>query len=201
MDPAVLARVRAPVFDRALALVLESEGGWSDHPSDPGGATMRGVTLRTYAAWCAARGLPTPDAGRLRAIPDDHLRAVYRDLYWSPIRADHMAPALAYVAFDGAVNHGSTPAPTALPQILQRALRHAGRPVAVDGRIGPQTLAALAAVPTRTMVRELVAARGAQYGRLDHLQAAFLDGWMRRLAHVHERALGMLDGAQLDGAL
>ena len=35
-------------FAACLAQVLLSEGGWSDHPADPGGATMKGITLATY---------------------------------------------------------------------------------------------------------------------------------------------------------
>ena len=45
-------------FERSLAVVLRFEGGWSNHPSDPGGATMKGVTQEVYDRWRAKRGEP-----------------------------------------------------------------------------------------------------------------------------------------------
>lgn len=44
-------------FLRAFALVLRSEGGWSDNPADPGGATMKGVTLATFRRYINSKGL------------------------------------------------------------------------------------------------------------------------------------------------
>ena len=46
-------------FERALAVVLRFEGGWSNHPRDPGGATMKGVTQKVYDRWRSKRGEPT----------------------------------------------------------------------------------------------------------------------------------------------
>ena len=35
-------------FERCLSEVLQHEGGWADDPHDPGGATMRGITIGTF---------------------------------------------------------------------------------------------------------------------------------------------------------
>jgi lysozyme family protein len=88
-------------FARALSLVLKHEGGWSDHPSDPGGATMKGVTLATYR-----RYKPGATKEQLRAIDNSTLAFIYRAGYWNPIGGDTLASGVDYAAFDFAVNSG-----------------------------------------------------------------------------------------------
>lgn len=90
-------------FDRALAWVLRWEGGYSDHPDDPGGATNMGITQSTYDAWRSARGLPRRS---VRDITRDEVAQIYRERYWQPTGCDGMPPALALMAFDCAVNQG-----------------------------------------------------------------------------------------------
>jgi lysozyme family protein len=92
-----------PDFDHALALVLKHEGGWSNHKADPGGATMRGITQRTYDTYRRGQGLPKQT---VRDIATDELRDIYKSMYWDVIQADKLPPALALVAFDCAVNQG-----------------------------------------------------------------------------------------------
>jgi lysozyme family protein len=88
-------------FQRSLSLVLKHEGGWSDHPSDPGGATMKGVTLATYR-----RYKPGATKEQLRAIDASTLAFIYRAGYWNPIGGDTLAPGVDYAVFDFAVNSG-----------------------------------------------------------------------------------------------
>jgi lysozyme family protein len=97
-------------FDRALALVLRHEGGWSDHPSDPGGATMKGVTLATYRRYINAKG--TKDD--LRHITNAQLATVYRKHYWQKVGCDGLASGVDYATFDFAVNSGPVRARTYL---------------------------------------------------------------------------------------
>ncbi len=73
-------------FERALALVLKHEGGYVDHPADPGGATNRGVTRATLAAW---RGRPVSKA-EVRALTRLEASAIYRKNYWDAVRADEL---------------------------------------------------------------------------------------------------------------
>lgn len=89
-------------FQQALAFTLQFEGGWSDHPRDPGGATMKGVTLAVY------RGFKGRDVSKteLRNIPDADLHAIYMQNYWHAVYADGLAPGLDACMFDFAVNSG-----------------------------------------------------------------------------------------------
>lgn len=91
------------VFDRALSFVLLWEGGYSNHPDDPGGATNRGITQSTYNRWRKSKNLPEQD---VRNITDDEVKAIYYEWYWKPLQVDDANPALAIIAFDSAVNHG-----------------------------------------------------------------------------------------------
>ncbi len=105
------------MFETALAFVLRWEGGYSDHPQDPGGATNYGITQRTYDAWRKRQGLPTRP---VREISMEEVQAIYRDRYWKPLPARYAEkdPALALALFDFAVNSGVGTA--------RRALREAG---------------------------------------------------------------------------
>ena len=52
-------------FEASLPFVLRWEGGFVDHPNDPGGRTNKGVTQKVYDAWRKRQGLPVrrPQAG------------------------------------------------------------------------------------------------------------------------------------------
>jgi lysozyme family protein len=89
-------------FDRAFALTLRHEGGWSDHPKDPGGATNLGVTIGTLSAWL---GRPATKA-EVRALTPDTVKPIYRRNYWDAIGADRMEPGFDFACYDLAVNSG-----------------------------------------------------------------------------------------------
>lgn len=89
-------------FERCLALVLVHEGGWADHPRDPGGATMRGVTLATFRQHYGADR--TKDD--LRRITDAQLSRIYRVGYWNKVGCDRLANGVDFAVFDFAVNSG-----------------------------------------------------------------------------------------------
>lgn len=103
-----------------LALTLREEGGYSNDPRDPGGATMKGVTRAVYDAWRRDRGLALRD---VRQISDAELQEIYRSGYWAPVGAGALAAGLDLSAFDFAVNSGPPRAKKALAQV-------AGLPVA-----------------------------------------------------------------------
>ncbi len=86
----------------ALAFTLKYEGGWSDHPKDPGGATMKGITLATYRAWLDKPVTKT----ELRNIPAHHVEAIYRQRYWNAVRGDMLPSGYDACMFDYAVNSG-----------------------------------------------------------------------------------------------
>ena len=170
----------AAVFDEALRHVLEMEGGFSDDPHDPGGPTNKGITLRVLAAW---KGV-APDSSltaELRRIPDGTVRDIYLQRYWRPAHCDELSPQLAFFHFDAAVNHGVTGA----MRLLQRA---AGTDA--DGEIGPNTRAAVAAIPATELIRRYADVRRARYRALPHFWR-FGRGWLARVDKTLALALAL----------
>lgn len=162
-------------FQTVLPDVLKHEGGWADHPADPGGATMQGVTLATFRRYYG-RGRTKAD---LRGITRAQLEAIYRKGYWSPVHAEQMWPGLDRCAFDGAVNSGPS-----------RGLRWVQKGVGAkaDGKWGPQSLAAIQDTVGR--VKAVQRACAARMGFLQGLRhwKTFGRGWSRRVAEVEAKA-------------
>lgn len=163
-------------FEKSLALVLEHEGGWSNHPSDKGGATMRGVTQAVYDAYRKVRG-----RGRqsVKFITDDELRAIYKFQYWDKVHGDFLPAGLDYAVFDFAVNSGVGRASKYLQAVLG---------VAQDGQIGARTLAAI-----HTPIHTINALCDRRMGFLRNLVTfrTFGKGWKRRVQSVRAEALEM----------
>jgi lysozyme family protein len=88
-------------FARSLSLVLQYEGGWADNPKDPGGATMKGITLSTFRRW-----FPKATKADLKAISDENVATIYRADYWKPIGGDALASGVDLATFDASVNSG-----------------------------------------------------------------------------------------------
>lgn len=160
-------------FHRALQQTLHHEGGWSDHPRDPGGATMKGVTLKTYSAFLGRQA--TKD--ELRKISDEHLERIYRTGYWDAVRGDDLPAGIDMMVFDFAVNAGRKRAVIT----LQRAIDLPNPQQ--DGVIGPATLKAVDDKVTRLGV-SLVAVNYATIRELFYRGLptfdAFGKGWIRR---------------------
>lgn len=89
-------------FDSCLRFVLQYEGGFVDHPRDPGGGTNLGVTRATLTEW---RRRPATVAD-VRALGRAEAAAIYRARYWTPIGADELPAGVDLLAFDIAVNMG-----------------------------------------------------------------------------------------------
>ena len=89
-------------FDTAFDLLITHEGGFSNHPDDPGGATMYGVT-ETVAR---ANGYQ----GAMKDLTLDFAKRVYKTMYWDTCRCDDMPDAVRYSLFDAAVNSGPSQA-------------------------------------------------------------------------------------------
>lgn len=164
-------------FEPALAEVLAYEGGWSDHPKDPGGATMRGVTISTYAAYKGRAVTRT----ELRNISTAELEAIYRGRYWDKVRGDDLPRGLDLVAFDPAVNSG----PIRGAKWLQQALG-----VAQDGKVGPITIKAAQTAKPVPVIQKACSAR---MGFLRGLGTwgTFGKGWSRRVASIEARSVQM----------
>lgn len=79
------------------------EGGWSDHPADPGGKTMYGITQATYNAWRKQKGRP---AARVRNISRAEAEEIYFHNYWMAAGCDTLHPGVDCMTYDAAVNSG-----------------------------------------------------------------------------------------------
>ena len=165
-------------FSEALAHTLRFEGGWAHHPNDPGGATMKGITYKTYADYLGRA--VTHD--ELRGIPDAHLADIYRKRYWNASRCDNLPDGLDMAVFDTAVNTG----PAQAARLLQRIVG-----VTADGGIGPKTIAAVNDYVTahglHALIEAYTEARQSFY-RLLPTYVHFGEGWRKRADNVAKAA-------------
>ncbi len=106
-------------FFKCLQFILKWEGGYSNHPNDPGGKTNKGITQRVYDLYRTSKKLPRRD---VRFISDDEVREIYFHKYWVRAHAGDLPAPLDLVVFDTAVNCGVG---TAI-RFLQQALREMG---------------------------------------------------------------------------
>lgn len=156
-------------FDKALPWVLIHEGGYVNHPKDPGGATNKGITHRTYAGWLTSQGVANKN---VRDITDAEVAAIYREQYWDVVRGDDLPAGLDFAVFDFGVNSG----PSRAAKYLQRLLG-----VAQDGWIGAETLGAVFEHPDPAkLIVDLCEARMAFLKRLKTFKT-FGRGWTRRV--------------------
>lgn len=147
-------------FDEAFDRLMGNEGGYVNNPADPGGETNWGISKRSY-----------PDLD-IKGLTRDQAKAIYLRDFWVRGAMDQLPPALAFQAFDAAVNHGIE---TAI-RLTQRA---AG--VADDGHIGPVTLAAIRRDSVTDLLMLFVAER-LDYWRKLNTWPKFGGGWAGRAA-------------------
>lgn len=146
-------------YARCLSVVLTHEGGYANHPQDPGGATMKGVTQATYNAYRARKGL-APRA--VRQIAEAELQEIYRTGYWNEVQGDTLPIGVDLAVFDGAVNSG--------PARSKGWLRSGMRQTAAD------TVKAICAA-RRSFLRGL------------RTWATFGRGWTRRVADIEAKGV------------
>lgn len=162
-------------FDKSLALILKHEGLYVDHPQDPGGATMKGITLATFTEF-KGRAMSKEE---LRAISDADVRAIYKSRYWDAVRADELKPGVDLLAFDMAVNKGVGRA----AKLMQR-----GAGVTEDGALGPKSMAAINALDAADFIAKVSEARRDFYKSLKTFPT-FGKGWLRRVDETEKEAL------------
>lgn len=116
------------LFNKVLPLVLAHEGGYVNHPADPGGATMKGITQAVYDSYRVNRGEPKRS---VRQITRAELQDIYKRQYWDMCNADELPAGIDYAIFDYAVNSGANRA----AKDLQRTVG-----ARVDGQVGEETI-------------------------------------------------------------
>jgi len=159
-------------FQASLPFVLRWEGGFVDHPKDPGGRTNRGVTQRVYDDWRRRQGLPAQD---VKLIDDAEVHRIYESGYWLPPRCDLLGRQLDLVQFDTAVNMG----PGRAVRLLQAAVG-----AGTDGDFGSETQKKVAASDLAETIVNYCNARERYYRSLVTSKpdlGVFLKGWLNRL--------------------
>lgn len=167
-------------FSACLAHVLASEGGYVDHPKDPGGATNMGITLETLSLW---RGQPVSKTD-VKLLQREEAAAIYRKHYWDEVRGDDLPVGLDLVAFDAAVNSGVYRGGKWLQQAIGSI---------PDGIIGPRSLAVAKTIVIPQAVTRAIRARKNFLLSLS-TWPIFGTGWSKRLASVEAAALKMAKG-------
>jgi lysozyme family protein len=165
-------------FDECLRLLLVSEGGLSDHPSDNGGRTQYGITKAVYDAY---RDLMHQPRRMVDLISQAEVSAIYRRQYWNAVHGDELPAGIDYAVFDYAVNSGAGRACRALQAALM---------VQEDGKIGLITLGRARSGDPAQIINRLCDARLAFLNTLDDW-SVFGKGWSNRVHSVRSKALAM----------
>lgn len=165
-------------YAESLAEVLKHEGGFVNHPKDPGGMTNLGVTKTTWEEWV---GHPV-DEKAMRALKPADVATMYKRKFWDKIAGDELPLGIDYCVFDAAVNSGPGRASKWLQGVVE---------VDMDGLIGPKTLAAVKSFNPEQFISDYCKRR------LSFMQdlptwSTFGKGWTKRVIEVEQTALKML---------
>jgi lysozyme family protein len=165
-------------WSNAFQLMLKSEGGFVNHPSDPGGMTNLGVTKATWENWVGRES----DEAEMRGLTPEKVEPLYKKKYWDAVRGDELPAGISYLCFDFAVNAGAGRS----IKTLQTAVG-----VTPDGGFGPMTMAAVQAVDPVELIERFSQAKEDFYRSLNTF-ATFGKGWLNRVADVKVKANSML---------
>ena len=160
-----------------MTALLKHEGGFVNHPADPGGMTNLGVTQRVWEEWV---GHPV-DEKEMRSLTPEKVAPMYKQKYWDKIRGDDLPSGVDMAVFDCCVNSG----PGRAAKMLQRVLG-----LTEDGAIGPNTLSKALSIDSSKLIADYNAARLAFLQALP-TWATFGKGWSNRVAAVTTEATNM----------
>ncbi len=162
-------------YDKCLETILHHEGGYVNHPEDPGGETNLGVTKRVYQEWGGTKDM--------KDLTFDDVAPIYKKNYWDKMKCDDLPSGLDLCVFDFGVNAG----PGRAAKYLQTLIG-----TVADGGIGPNTLAKLKEYTDKTGVKETITNyqndRQSYYEKLSTFKT-FGRGWTRRVEETTKLAL------------
>lgn len=157
-------------FEKYIKETLKHEGGYVDHPTDPGGETNYGISKRAY-----------PDLD-IKNLTEEDAIEIYKNDYWNKIKGDYFPDPLAFCLFDFTVNSG----PTRPTKVLQKLTG-----VKIDGVIGPKTIEAACKTYAEDNVSLIERFQEERLRFLKKLKIwpIFGKGWERRVLSVKAHAL------------
>jgi len=161
-------------FSEALEVILHHEGGYVNHPKDPGGETNLGVTKRVYEDFGGEK--------EMKELVKEDVEPIYKKNYWDRVKGDDLPEGLDLCIFDFAVNAG----PGRAAKFIQRLVN-----TIVDGGIGPNTIKCIndhvEKYGVSTTIDQYQSARHNYYQGLSTFET-FGRGWTRRVDEVTEKA-------------
>ena len=167
-------------FEKCMDMLLSHEGGYVNHPSDPGGMTNLGITKRTYDEF---HGTDIDEEG-MRSLTVEDVTPIYRRNYWERCRCQDLPDGVDWAVFDWAVNSGTGRSAKA----RQRAVG-----AFEDGSIGPHTLMCVKDNKPTDLIERLHQNRESFYRELSTFDT-FGRGWLRRNDETKEQAIELITG-------
>jgi lysozyme family protein len=163
---------------KCLETILHHEGGYVNHPKDPGGETNLGVTKRVYEDFGGTKDM--------KDLTREDVEPIYKKNYWDRVKGDDLPAGLDLCVFDFGVNAGTGRAAKYLQTLIGTV---------ADGGIGPNTLKTLDAYVSEHGVKETIenyqAERQKYYESLSTFDT-FGKGWTRRVTETTELAVSMI---------
>ena len=157
-------------FDECLQIILHHEGGYVNHPKDPGGMTNLGVTKRVYEDWVGY----AVSEHTMQNLTEEDVAPIYKKNYWDRVKGDDLPEGLNLCVFDFGVNAGTGRAAKYLQTMVGAK---------ADGAIGPATLRAVETFVKQEGLKGAIELyqknRLAYYKKLKHFKT-FGKGWTRR---------------------
>lgn len=164
-------------FEACLAFTLNEEGGFTNDPQDPGGATNMGITLATLSHWRGDDCVPND----VRNLTRSEATEIYYGLYWQALQCGALPMGVDLQVFDFGVNAGAGRS----AKMLQAALA-----VTTDGLVGPVTVHAACDADAGFLVGRLSDQQEVYYRALPTF-SSFGVGWLSRLERRRTVALSM----------
>ena len=164
-------------FKECLALVLKSEGGFVNHPSDPGGMTNLGVTKRVWEEYTGHEA----DEKTMRGLTPEKVAPLYEQRYWRPTYCEVLPRGLDLLIFSMGINAGTG----RCVKLLQSSIG-----CVADGVIGPRTMELIKSANVADLIRKYSEARREYYRSLKNFPV-FGKGWLARVDREESEALNM----------
>jgi len=162
---------------KCLETILHHEGGYVNHPKDPGGETNLGVTKRVYEDFGGTKDM--------KDLTREDVEPIYKKNYWDRVKGDDLPAGLDLCVFDFGVNAGTGRAAKYLQTLIGTV---------ADGGIGPNTLKKLGEFVEENGLNETIkmyqTERQKYYESLSTFDT-FGRGWTRRVVETTRLALEM----------